>query len=1315
MIVINYLDELMDNILDELHGSSSGNNKVVPKTNKDMEAIFHQAILSANIRKNIGKTVKKNKEKVVADNVMKVEHIFNRYVGIYVLLKEGVKLEDSLFINFLVFAYNNYMADILDANTNSIIIQMKRICTTMNSLFTSASSKKRVGEIAQAFPDVYEFYMGIGDDLLETIKRSSKQNRIHLLVKIVLYKILYSDRGKWEVQALFESAVVRGEYRYIDVLYGEDLSLSTDVIMSMFPTITDNDEVEDFMEFFSLNEAPLPPLTVVEKIQWLFDNRMLFPITQEFSRWHVGKSKNTTDIKKSNIVKAILSKIASARNPELAEKNQLWYTPKLPEPTLTFNALEEVAMLDRGGLTDKRDSNLYEDIRRVNNRHYFEFSLPAFSFSSPRSLQAVRLIHIQNPSLPLDLRTIRVSETFRIYGLVLASRSTRFSFSSFEKTDSLSIEQNPGSYVIFNDPGEVEPVVDRIYAQSQAAMVRDGNEGMLDMEHRVFFNQKRIQGLREKKEKNITTPCLSDAKDFFALQKIEVIEREVARIGEVMIRRKKTKGVTETKGLSLNAVCCHYAEIQRIRMMRNRRDFDGVQELSEFSSRYIALDGDHLVCKSCGVLMDIIKTMTSGISDTFTGEYIVSNVDTVLSIFQMNEYTPLLATLRQMDRLFDYKIGKIIGLPYLSGNEAINRRYRESLLRDAMDLIRVHNASLNLHVVKKDSDYRRADYGLDEGFTFLFAFKIDNQIMMMSSLDTDKFKRIKYNNILVYMVLLIIIDLSEQNIMSMDFKKKTCARLVQNNMGFFEKIKVISGVDGGVRSIDEFPVLAFVISFFACMLVEYRVYQFEKEEASAVAMKKMIVTMVDMLNTILFIATRKLDARSNLYRIFMSRFFKKQATVFIKQSIFDELMGRVTARADDRAKVKEAPLLPFPIKAKKEYTFIKGTVTRYQDPTLGRQPSPAISEHWWKQGRSVENLTEKIFQNTTTIKKRDSYRPELLPMTMGTVEISKPASSPGRGGKRLDDLFKEMDRFTQQKAHREDSLIVDHDFIGLPLHNPLVVKWSEVRTINKEPFFRRDVVYYTDANQTRVYYDKKHMNLLGYRSPHQKMTSYEGTPIYTHRKRPFDQTLETLGQVASSSSGEDQRRLNLLSFLGIVRSHAKRFGRNRGLPVGVGVGVSGSGAGAGAGALPFHRIFETYADRLVGKIEVGDAFNGVSFRGNSESIITYFAGEVVKILERNRDKKDDVRYPLISYLLDITAAADDWFRVRSSPTNKIFELQLSGRAYSVKGFSQYPQEEEPTEVIIDDEENKREDPEGNLGDMLNDIDVEEGNFDLDDD
>jgi hypothetical protein len=134
----------------------------------------------------------------------------------------------------------------------------------------------------------------------------------------------------------------------------------------------------------------------------------------------------------------------------------------------------------------------------------------------------------------------------------------------------------------------------------------------------------------------------------------------------------------------------------------------------------------------------------------------------------------------------------------------------------------------------------------------------------------------------------------------------------------------------------------------------------------------------------------------------------------------------------------------------------------------------------------------------------------------------------------------------------------------------------------------------------------------------------------------------------------------------------------------------------------------------VGKIEVGDAFNGVSFPGNSESILAYFAGEVVKILERNRDKKDDVRYPLVSYLLDITTATDDWFRVRSSPTNKIFELQLSGRAYSVKGFSQYPQEE-AIEVIVDDGENKREDAEGNLGDMLKDIDVEEGNFDLDDD
>ena len=51
-------------------------------------------------------------------------------------------------------------------------------------------------------------------------------------------------------------------------------------------------------------------------------------------------------------------------------------------------------------------------------------------------------------------------------------------------------------------------------------------------------------------------------------------------------------------------------------------------------------------------------------------------------------------------------------------------------------------------------------YGISKQFTNYFLFKLDNEIFVYTSQETDKFKKYKYNNILSYIILLIMFSIN---------------------------------------------------------------------------------------------------------------------------------------------------------------------------------------------------------------------------------------------------------------------------------------------------------------------------------------------------------------------------------------------------------------------------------------------------------------------------------------------------------------------------------------------------------------------------
>jgi hypothetical protein len=82
----------------------------------------------------------------------------------------------------------------------------------------------------------------------------------------------------------------------------------------------------------------------------------------------------------------------------------------------------------------------------------------------------------------------------------------------------------------------------------------------------------------------------------------------------------------------------------------------------------------------------------------------------------------------------------------------------------------------------------------------------------------------------------------------------------------------------------------------------------------------------------------------------------------------------------------------------------------------------------------------------------------------------------------------------------DDVFVINHEYNGAPLKEPLIVKKSQNKVIFKEnhPFFKTDVYYYTDSRNVSidVFYDAISLLLLGYKEKHKDYVPVHNTHLY---------------------------------------------------------------------------------------------------------------------------------------------------------------------------------------------------------------------------
>lgn len=1124
-MIINYLDEMLDNILDSSFEYFLGKQKIKIKKNQDVSIIIDELSTKIDIEKRVKSFLISNKVNLTdLKTIKKLINIYSKYLFSYMLMFLGISYfikNDIDFTSFVIFTTNTYLENVINSGTNSDILNLTKIAIQIQTIVDYKDEKIKL--LPKEFYNTIMILKNLPDNIKSIIKENDIESK-HSLIKLLIYKEMYVKTDKWFIAELFENDILNGEYKYIDVVIGEINTIEKTSIKSVLDTLNEN-EIEDIISMITDCNKSRIFLTVNDKLDFLVNNNFLFPITDEFIRYNCcteAAGDKDEMFKESLKIKNIIKKVNLAENKENIEKFNLWFLSKQELNAVTYNFFDELRILSKS--TDEynrvkpsiQNKNMYEEIQYFFNQHYFDFKSSMFVYTTTKPITAFRKMNFERPKTRLDFRNIRKGEEIHIYGFVITNRFSFIynniykikakNFKKFKNNINAIFSKKEMFEFVFIDSENMSEFIETVYENIM-------NELFLNIKHRSQFFNFFSESYKNKSDQEhflnlYSKPERKNEKEinFSSLQDLPII-----RIDSNEIKRFKITTTSDNIDLKTlaelsakNIICYHFVLLDYIVRNRTNNDFDFTQAIFEFSKRFAILnDDDLMVCKSCETQIDILKFVSSGTVDLYTGDYIVTGVIDNTSLLEKKDYAIYRQIILQLDKLLGDKVAKILGLTYLVGSESKTIRKRESLLKDIIDLLVHHNDNLKNYIIvsnklrgeKKVSIYDKKEFHIEEECSFLFAFQLDNNILLRSSTDTDKFKQFKIHNILVYVMLITILDLTESNIINIIHHHKFCNwKIYEQNISFFSKMKIIENNDQDKVSLSKFPVLMYLITIFSCFFYEYNIFQ-DTEKNKSVGIKMMIVSLIDLLNTILLVHFTPIQGKHFIYQIICNRFYQKANTIFQDLNLIERIKSITNKSSDIQIVSKYKTSV---------HSYQLDTFTKYHYDFFYKSsistPKTIYLQKYKKKQIAVQNNSEVLTKIELPEKIKQSSHASFNEMRPLYVKNNNHLEGSIENLKNIIKIFGSCD----------ESFILFYDHLGLKLDKPLYVSSSQCKYIQYEAKFQAPVIYFT-VNKIKVFYHAKYLNYLGFREGTENETVFSGVNIYVHKDICIENKLRYLG------------------------------------------------------------------------------------------------------------------------------------------------------------------------------------------------------------
>ena len=363
---------------------------------------------------------------------------------------------------------------------------------------------------------------------------------------------------------------------------------------------------------------------------------------------------------------------------------------------------------------------------------------------------------------------------------------------------------------------------------------------------------------------------------------IKLFEYKQPKKNNQIVTIQKTEKIDESILEKYNAVCQHIVTLEDIQRIRERDPTLFSQKLNNFYKKFI-LDkkNSNFICKSCFEFVNIDKYI-----EQFDGLIKIS-AESKVPLDEQIRYSKFGKAIASLDKIIE-RMADIFNLTEYTGIKSSAILKRRETIRQLIDIL---ISSQELRVQNPgdfDSTFNMLSDVVGTKYSEYFAFPFENDIFVYSSRDTDKFKRKKYNTILSHIAVLMLLDISNSNILYFRPDKLINIMIFEKyGLGTLDNLKLRINTSNDLVHLGNYLLMGYVIYYMASMMIRFKVYETENPD---VDVKKGIplIDRLRIMHTITHILAIIIDRESKstgyLYTILKNNYFIKLSTVYNSQN-----------------------------------------------------------------------------------------------------------------------------------------------------------------------------------------------------------------------------------------------------------------------------------------------------------------------------------------------------------------------------------------------------------------------------------------------
>lgn len=320
-----------------------------------------------------------------------------------------------------------------------------------------------------------------------------------------------------------------------------------------------------------------------------------------------------------------------------------------------------------------------------------------------------------------------------------------------------------------------------------------------------------------------------------------------------------TKEAREVSIISqVESKCQHEMEWNELIKMKreslNAYNMAITQFIEKFAIETLQLD---FICKICGQLLPLKQYTQDGNFDNNTQKFVTAYTPLDIPLEDIKEYNKYKLTIRYLDKFIN-RMSLITGTNMLVGPNLAIKQHRKALVKNIIDLLVKHN-SVNLRKnqnTEERLDFFSKKFNINKDLDVLFFFEPDDNIINFDPNSPDiKLNRLKYNNILLYFILIFITELNGTQITTMYFDKiANIFVFLKYGVKLFDNLLIKKNIsDMETAPITDYPVLCYLIYLMGYFMFKYRLWYHpaaDTKQFNPYYLKIIINSIVDLFNSI---------------------------------------------------------------------------------------------------------------------------------------------------------------------------------------------------------------------------------------------------------------------------------------------------------------------------------------------------------------------------------------------------------------------------------------------------------------------------------